>query len=739
MRKLMLFTIGFTAACCLGVYCLDLEYVSQLVAASFAAAVLLFCFRKKLKGSKWASLVFLGCALGFLWYAGFWTHVLEPASRLNGQTCSVTFRTSDYGVRGDFGTEAEATLCIQNRRYKARLYLDSLDPVSPGMEITGRFRFIFTAPQEDPVSWESGNGIFLVAYQKDEVTITAAEEPLWTDKIAVLRQFLRNALRSSFPQDAYPFAQALLLGDTSALDYQTDTDFKISGIRHVIAVSGLHVSILIAMLAAVTFRKKVLMVPLGLSVLLIFAALAGFSPSVVRACLMSALLLLGILFNREYDGATALSFAVLVMLLCNPLVIAAVGFQLSVASVAGIFLFSDRIKTWILFRYDPYRKKHPIPGYVRIFAFSASATLGAMVLTTPLCAFYFGMVSLVGVVTNLLVLWIVSGIFYGIMAVCLLYALLPGFAPFLGAVIAWPIRYVLFAAGLMADLPLAAVYTDSIYIVFWLIFVYVLLAVFYFGKWGSPGQMFCCGTLGLCVALALSWMEVPSGKTVLTVLDVGQGQCVLLHSEGRTYMVDCGGYTDAYGADQAAGYLLSRGIRRLDGLILTHLDDDHAGGVEELQTRVETDLLILPPEHSELSAKNTVYAQQDLILEYENTSIKIFTPTFPGTANEKSLCVLFETENCAILITGDRDGFGERMLLRNAHIPDIDILIAGHHGSANSTCEELLSAVHPELVCISAGRNNLFGHPAPELLERLEKFRCTVYRTDKHGTITIRR
>ena len=97
------------------------------------------------------------------------------------------------------------------------------------------------------------------------------------------------------------------------------------------------------------------------------------------------------------------------------------------------------------------------------------------------------------------------------------------------------------------------------------------------------------------------------------------------------------------------------------------------------------------------------------------------------------------TEKCDILITGDRNGFGERSLLRNAEIPEADILVAGHHGARSSTCQELLEAVKPEIVCISAGEGNPYGHPAPELLKRLTDFGCTVYRTDQNGTITIRR
>jgi competence protein ComEC len=156
---------------------------------------------------------------------------------------------------------------------------------------------------------------------------------------------------------------------------------------------------------------------------------------------------------------------------------------------------------------------------------------------------------------------------------------------------------------------------------------------------------------------------------------------------------------------------------------------------------MNTELLILPPEYSDqkLPAKQIIYARESLDLDAGDTKIRIFVSEIPGNRNENSLCVLFDTKNCDILVTGDRDGFGESLLLRNASIPDVDVLVAGHHGSKNATCEELLSAVRPEIVCISAGRNNTFGHPAPELLERLENFGCTVYRTDLQGDIIIRR
>lgn len=205
--------------------------------------------------------------------------------------------------------------------------------------------------------------------------------------------------------------------------------------------------------------------------------------------------------------------------------------------------------------------------------------------------------------------------------------------------------------------------------------------------------------------------------------------------------MDCGGDSDTETADIAAETLLSQGISRLDGLILTHGDRDHTGAAENLLSRVKADILILPPEEGMPTSDNAevVYAEQDLLLTYGKTNLHIFTTDSNRSENENSLCVLFDTENCDILITGDRSAYGERMLLHAGKIPEVDVLIAGHHGSKNSTCEDLLAAAQPQTVCISAGRDNLYGHPAAETLQRLEHFGCTVYRTDRDGTITIRR
>ncbi len=742
MRKLMRFTLGFGASCGLCAYVLPISQVFPFALAAGIVEVLVWILDRSHLLRRFAA-VSLGLSLGFLWYLGYHHIYLSDAVAMDGETSAVTVRLTDYTFDTGHGSAADGIVVLNGTSYQSRIYFRETMLLNPGDTLSGEFRFRVTTPEgsEEP-TYHKGRGIFLILYQTGDLTAVPATETSWQDKIAILRQNLKEKLEICFPPDTYPFTKALLLGDTNDLSYAVDSAFKVSGIRHVVAVSGLHVSILFALLSAVTLKKRFFTALAGFPALFLFAALAGFTPSISRSCLMWALMLTARLLDKNYDSATALSFAALIMLMVNPLAITDVGFQLSVGSVAGIYLFSEPIRKWMSDRFGKLKKGSIKAFAVRWLTTSGSITLSAMSITTPLSAMYFGTVSLVGVLTNLLTLWVISFIFYGILGVCFLSLFWQAGGVFLAGIIAWPIRYVLLVAKVLADIPLAAVYTRSPYMIVWLVFVYLLLFFFLFPRNRKPLVLFCCAIIGLCLWLIASWTEPMLDDVRFTVLNVGQGQCLLLQSEGRTFMVDCGGDMDEEAADIAAETLLSQGISKLDGLILTHLDRDHAGGAEGLLSRVDTELLILPAVHSDLSLTTKgeiLYAVQNMELTFGAAKISIFPATYPGSGNENSLCVLFDSEKCDILITGDRDGFGERSLLRNAHIPKVDILVAGHHGSKYSTCEELLAVTQPEIVCISAGKDNAYGHPAPELLERLEIYGCTIYRTDIHGEILIRR
>ena len=741
----MWFSMGFAAACagCSYFWITDRLYLTSLIMAVLFAILLAISFR--FRWIRCAAAVYLGCLAGLLWFQIFASSYLLPAAQLDGRMTYATVHCTDYGYKTDYGTAAEGVLKLHGKIYRTKLYFDGEVMPEPGDEFRGKFEFRVTTPDgADEPTAHQGKGIFLLAYQEEALEHRKpANIPDWTFP-SRLRYRLLEILDVYFPEDTAAFAKALLLGDRSGIDYETNTAFKISGISHVIAVSGLHVSILFTLISTLCFKRRYLIALVGIPALVLFAAAAGFSPSITRACIMQCLMILAMLLNRDYDGPTELAFSCLVMLLVNPLVITAVSFQLSVGCMIGIFLFSQQISTYLTDRFIGKSKrllkvKHWIIG-------SVSVTLSSMVATTPLVALYFGTVSLIGIPTNLLTLWVISFIFYGIMLVCVFSTFWTAAACFTAAVIAWPIRYVLVVSKTLSALPLSAVYTAGIYIVIWLTFCYILLGVFLLSKKKQPVVFGCCMVIGLCLALGASWMEPLIDHCRMSILDVGEGQCILLQSEGKTYLVDCGGNSATEAADIAAEHLLSQGVSHLDGAILTHYDADHSGGMEYLLSRIPADLLIVPDSCDEKGilrrllpfAEKAIRLSDNIEISYGTTRVSFFGPAVPDSGNESSLAILFRHENCDILITGDRSGFGERILLKRAQIPDIDILVAGHHGSEDSTCEELLCATTPEIVAISVGENH-YDHPAQEVLDRLNAMNCTVYRTDIHGNIVLRR
>lgn len=742
VRVLMWFSLGFVFGCGIPAYELALPaWIPLLLAVS------LFFLGHRWKKVCPGAVVSLGCCAGLLWFGLFSGLYLSDARALDGQVVQTRIEITDYSRETNYGCVADGVFSVKDKTYRVCVYVNEVTSLEPGDRVSGTFLFRMIAPGgEDAVTYHAGKGIFLLAYQRGAATFGTSDTENWRCALAKFRQSIRNILSHTFPESTLPFAQALLIGDASLLPYEQDMAFQITGIRHVIAVSGLHVSVLFAIVGMLTFHKRYLMALIGIPVLWVFAAAAGFTPSVSRACLMSGLMLLSSLTEKEYDGPTSLAFAVLAMTTANPMVVTSVGLQLSVCSVAGIFLCYEPVNTWILDKLGREKgrglRSRMKSGLAGVIAMSLSSCL----LTTPLCAYYFGMVSLIGVVTNMLVLWLILPVFSGIIGVCGLYLLLPGAAVILAKIVSIPMVFILGLTKLLAKFSLAAVYTTEAFIAVWLIGTYLGIAVYLLRKSRNPVRFISWVTIGLSAALCLSWVLPRKNGCRITVLDVGQGQCILLQNEGHSFLVDCGGDSDEIAGETAARFLRGQGIENLDGIVLTHYDRDHTGGVPYLLSWVDTEMLILPDtedrdrrrEMPEISGE-ILLVSDTVTVEYGETKMTVFGPVYSGYSNENSLCILFETENCAILITGDRSGFGERMLLRQVELPDVDILVAGHHGSADSTSEELLDTVTPETVLISVSEDNNYGHPDRTLLQRLEERGCTIYRTDLHGTIEIRR
>lgn len=746
MRRLLWFTLGFGGICLICVYFLWGRTLWVPAAICGCAWILLCCIGVKWEKACPIAALFLGCGTALLWFSFFRASYLGPVLPMDGQEMSLTVIASEYSSKSQYGNRISGWFQWEGKPYQISLSLKEDVSLAPGDKITSEFLVRLTVPEGERESlYQSGSGLFLLGTQKSDAVIDNSDTDVWFLIPQKSAYRLRDILEACLPKDAAPFAKALLLGDTDGLDYETDTALKLSGIRHVAAVSGLHVGLLYGIIRTLTFRKRRLTALVGIPVLAFFAAMAGFSPSVSRACLMTGLAMMADALLKEYDSLSALSFGVLVLLVLNPFSAASVSLQLSVASVTGILILYPGIHEWYQKKTEKLPRKG-IPGKtVRWFGSTVGISVSAMALTTPLSALYFGTVSLIAVVTNLLTLWCVMFIFCAVAFLCCVGLLWLPAGLFLGRLLAWPIRYVLFIAKALSRFPLAAVYTQSGWITGWLILCYLLLAVFLIRK---KNPLFYTGVCagGLAAALFFSWWMPRQDDFRTTVLDVGQGQCILLQSHGSHYLVDCGGGSGTAAADAAAEMLLSQGIHRLDGIILTHLDQDHINGLSYLLTRIETSTLLLSPDEEadliyELPLQDTAISYVDRLqmIPLGTGTLTLYPPKAESKENDYCICVLFAVENYDILITGDRTVTGEWDLVRSAELPNVDILIAGHHGSKYSTSQFLLDAVRPETVVISVGKNNIYGHPAPELLERLELYHCRIFRTDLDGTVVFRR
>lgn len=752
MRKLCAFAGPFSAAVFAALFLLPERFWLPVGLCCGLGALAGMFFRGD--GRLRCILTALGLSAGLLWLCAYTALFHTGAEALAGSEETVEAVAADWPRETAYGCSVAVRVCPEEGgSVKTQLYLaagkdGSLPALRPGDRLTfsGRFRLADTVAGEESEYYHA-RGITLIAYADGGATAVIRPEripprywPAWIAKA------LKDSVRRCFPDSAAPLAAALITGDRSGLPGALYSALRRSGIAHVVAVSGLHVSVLSGLLAVLLGRRRHSAVA-GILLVFFFAAVAGDSPSVLRAAFMQSMLLLAPLLGRENDTPTSLCAILLLLLVHNPYAAASVSLQLSFAAVAGICLFTGRL-------WERWDGKLPRKGLgckaLRFAAASLATTLGAVVFTTPLSAYYFGSLSLIAPVTNLLTLWAVSGAFLGALAVALLGLLFPAAAALAAWAAALPVWYLQKMAELLSRLPFASVGTDSIYLRLWLLLGYALLLLWLFWR-GEQKRMLLpvgAGGLCLCAALLLTAASRTSGRLSVSVLDVGQGQSVVLYSQGRCALVDCGGSGLSDPGDTAADYLQSLGTARLDLLVLTHYHTDHACGVPQLLERLEVERLLLPdvepeePLRREIEAAaqahgvELVYLTQDAHVTLGGASLRVYAPLGDGGANEEGLSVLCTAGAFDALITGDMNAAVERRLIKYGALPDLELLVAGHHGSKYATSEELLLATTPERAVLSVGYNT-YGHPADETLERLAAAGCEIYRTDWMGTVRI--
>lgn len=743
MRTLATFCFAFAAGIFAAQYALPSVWLLPL-AALFGAlfAVCLLALRGKAR--RRFALITAALTLSFVYNAAYVMLVQKPNQALAGSMETLTLEVCDYAVPTDYGAKVEVRIIDRGLRGNAVYYgKENLLTVKPGQRLTVSVYCNDAATvRETDITTFTSKGDFLLLYNRGEEAYSDAAGSALRYLPQQLARRTKAVLAEIFPARTEPFMHAILLGDRSGFTEEDGEYLSEAGIYHITAVSGLHCAFLLSLLSFfIGKHRQKLLSAIAIPVLIFYALMVGASPSVVRACVMLIFVLIAPLFDRESDAPTALSFALFLILLQNPFAAASISLQLSFGAMLGILWLTPKL-------YARIKAKN---GALRFILASFSATAGALVFTIPLSAYYFNFLVLIAPLSNLLCLSVTSAVFgIGFVCTALGFVSVPA-AAFLAHLPHWGALYILTVAKYLTKIPYHALYFSNDYLKYWLAYAYALFAACYLARKGKYRYWFAGGLAAVTLALTVYLGTLPfaTGSAHVVALDVGQGQSVVLHSQGKTALIDCGSTSgDRSAGDVAADYLQSAGTNRLDYLVLSHYHADHVNGVRTLMSRIGVDTLVLPNVEDETYQKdailqlatkyhiNVLYASQVEELPLGDAVMTVYPPLGKGSTNEEGLTVLCTAGTFDALLPGDMDSDTEEVLLAAYDLPDIELLLVGHHGSHYSTSSDFLRAVTPEVGVISVGSNS-YGHPTDAALHRLDDGGVAVYRTDLQGNIHI--
>lgn len=536
--------------------------------------------------------------------------------------------------------------------------------------------------------------------------------------------------------------KSMILGNSSYMMEDQLQIYRELGLGHILAVSGLHIGIISAFILNILIKfslsRKTSSI-ITILILFIYGYIIGFPHSMMRGIIMFTLLILTKLLHEHSNPINILSLSALIILLLNPYALFGLGFILSYTAVLSLYLFSKRIEA--LF--------YPYNGY---FAKTFSAILAVNIGILPIQAYYFNYVSLLGLVANLVNIPLLSLSLVLSISMFLLDYILSFFNLGLSLIV----NIILSLEGIIGNLMhefsflIFSVSSPTLAsIILYYLGIAILLKLIDLSKLkaGIKNSIL----VFICLMIIFNFVNISLDDTLeLHFIDVGQGDSMLLRKSGRNILIDSGGslLSNYVGEQITLPYLKKLGINKLDGVIITHFDADHAGALATLIDNLEIDNIYASyiPEDKIIYNKIkyskigfTLLKEGDKLRVDENLILNTLWPldTNGLSNNNKSLVLSLNYNGYEILLTGDIEKEAEFMLLDKI-ASNIDLLKVAHHGSNTSSTDEFLQVIKPKNSIISVGRANQFNHPSDELINRLNNLNSSIYRTDEMGLIKVK-
>ena len=612
-----------------------------------------------------------------------------------------------------------------------------------------------------------------------EIIGTGEGNPFYRSLYSVRRR-LAASIAVVVPEPQAALGQATLLGLRRNIPTELTDAFRRTGTAHLLAISGLHVGILLgislAASAALLGRRHHLHLIAPLLVIWLYGLLSGMSPSATRACIMGSVFLASLAFGRQRGSLAPVGVAAALMVAVSPSVLYSISFQLSFAAIAGIAAYSDTFGDGLRSSIDRLVGRRsilrtPIVGIADMLGVSLAATIA----TLPLIAFHFERVSTLGIPASVLTLPVLPFLIVGSAGAAL--------AGLVSTTLATPLGWLAWSAGayltglvtLLAELPgasvdignLAAPAVAAYYGLLLLAYGGTVMfrgavrevlrgVVFWRGhrnssqaNWRSPQAAKVSRSMWLLVPAAffasLAWSQALTREDRLHVVffDVGQGDAIFIETPGGRQMVVDGG-ADPLLMTRLLGERMRFSDRHLDIVAATHPNSDHIGGLVQVLERYDVGAVLerrieyesatyqawekaVREEEAggatviEARAGQVIALDRDVLVEVLGPPSELLRGA-ASDADNASLVLRLVYGEVSMLLTGDIFAEEERALVARGAVVDSDVLKVPHHGSDSSSTPVFLNAVSPAAGVISVGEGNRYGHPHAEVLERLREF-----------------